>query len=412
MAKVMSLVLVDKERVELGELTHDCCKATLPFLGGYKIIDFTIDSLLRANIKNNIIMSRVICKSLKEHINDAWQNHKGDVAYLDSIYNVKSSQEEITHQDWLDVFLQNIAQFNQPSIKQVLLLSGEQIHGDYFRQLQQYHTLTRADMTLVVSEVDIDNASLYHVVELSDSGEVVAIHCHPEEAPSLPSKPNKALVLAGSMLLNKERLVKAVFSAAKEQRTGRDFVMDIIVPFLTKTKVSLFNLGGEKNQPIHWSPIKSIEEYWFTQIHRLSEPSEGSGRDNQLKCFGVRAKNNIEFKDIGRDSVRLKNSIISSGSKIYGSRVLSSVVGINSILENNAIIYKSVLMGDNIIGKGCRISNAIIEEGAHIAPYTVIGENIEQDQMKYNITPNGIIIIPKGSRIGFYPDKVLELHSI
>ncbi|USD53051.1 MULTISPECIES: sugar phosphate nucleotidyltransferase [Vibrio] len=316
------------------------------------------------------------------------------------------------HQEWLDVFLQNIDQFNQPSIKQVLLLSGEQIHGDYFRQLHQYHRLTRADMKLVVSEVDIDNASLYHVVELSDSGEVVAIHCHPEEAPSLPSKPNKALVLTWSMLLNKERLVKAVFSAVKEQRTGRDLVMDIIVPFLAKTKVSLFNLGGEKNQPIHWSPIKSIEEYWFTQIHRLSEPSEGSDRDNQLKCFGVRAKNNIEFKDIGRDSVRLKNSIISSGSKIYGSRVLSSVVGINSILENNAIIYKSVLMGDNIIGKGCRISNAIIEEGAHIAPYTVIGENNEQDQMKYNITPNGIIIIPKGSRIGFYPDKTLELHSI
>ncbi|USD53052.1 MULTISPECIES: hypothetical protein [Vibrio] len=72
MAKVMSLVLVDKERVELGELTHDCSKAALPFLGGYKIIDFTIDSLLRANVKNNIIMSRVFCKSLKEHINDAW----------------------------------------------------------------------------------------------------------------------------------------------------------------------------------------------------------------------------------------------------------------------------------------------------------------------------------------------------
>ena len=48
--------------------------------------------------------------------------------------------------------------------------------------------------------------------------------------------------------------------------------MDIIVPFLAKTKVSLFNLGGEKNQPIHWSPIKSIEEYWFTRFIGCQNP--------------------------------------------------------------------------------------------------------------------------------------------
>jgi len=59
------------------------------------------------------------------------------------------------------------------------------------------------------------------------------------------------------------------------------------------------------------------------------------------------------------------------------------------------------VMGNCNIGRGCRIRRAIIDKDVTIAADTVIGEDPFQDRERFQVSKEGVVVIPKGSRIGF-----------
>ena len=73
------------------------------------------------------------------------------------------------------------------------------------------------------------------------------------------------------------------------------------------------------------------------------------------------------------------------------------------------MVEGSVLIGDNIIGKGAKIKNVILDRHVEIAPGFEIGYDREKDQRlleneknsMITISKNGIIVVPKGMRLGF-----------
>jgi len=58
-------------------------------------------------------------------------------------------------------------------------------------------------------------------------------------------------------------------------------------------------------------------------------------------------------------------------------------------------------MGDTDIGKNCRITRAILDQEVVVADGTVIGEDSEFDRSRFQVSENGIVVIPKGARVGF-----------
>jgi len=58
-------------------------------------------------------------------------------------------------------------------------------------------------------------------------------------------------------------------------------------------------------------------------------------------------------------------------------------------------------MGNNDIGRGCRIRRAIIDKDVKIAPGTVIGEDPVLDRQRFHVSPDGVVVIPKGAMVGF-----------
>jgi len=59
------------------------------------------------------------------------------------------------------------------------------------------------------------------------------------------------------------------------------------------------------------------------------------------------------------------------------------------------------LMGNNDIGRGCRIRRAIIDKDVKIAPGTIIGEDPILDKARFHVSASGVVVIPKGAKIGF-----------
>jgi glucose-1-phosphate adenylyltransferase len=72
--------------------------------------------------------------------------------------------------------------------------------------------------------------------------------------------------------------------------------------------------------------------------------------------------------------------------------VLSPGVRINSYSE----VSESILMDRVQVGRHSRIRRAIIDKGVVIPRGTVIGYDYEEDRKRFNVSDNGIVVIPKG----------------
>jgi glucose-1-phosphate adenylyltransferase len=59
-------------------------------------------------------------------------------------------------------------------------------------------------------------------------------------------------------------------------------------------------------------------------------------------------------------------------------------------------VDESVIMDDVEVGRYCRIKKAIIDKHNIIPPNTQIGIDPQADRKTFEVTPRGIVVVPKG----------------
>lgn len=218
MSKVVSIVLADREWTDLGSLSGTCCKSITPFSGSHRLIDFALSDLIQSGIKRNLVLSRIPCPALNEHIQRAWYKHKTNIDILEPTYSKNKLPPALQH-NWTEALLQNLDAINHPTDEHVLLVGGEQIHRRYLSSLLQYHQIQKSELTLVVAHVPVEQASNYHVVELDEKNQVRGIQHHPQQPAEMPNKPGFSMVLTENYVFKRAILVK-VYSPMQKAWMG------------------------------------------------------------------------------------------------------------------------------------------------------------------------------------------------
>ncbi len=62
-------------------------------------------------------------------------------------------------------------------------------------------------------------------------------------------------------------------------------------------------------------------------------------------------------------------------------------------MDERSEIYRSVILPHVVVGKGCRISRAIIDEGCVVPDGTVIGADAERDRERFHVTGEGVVLV-------------------
>jgi glucose-1-phosphate adenylyltransferase len=75
---------------------------------------------------------------------------------------------------------------------------------------------------------------------------------------------------------------------------------------------------------------------------------------------------------IGREA-NIHNSLICNGCTVYGS-VNHSILGSGAVVSAGSVVEDSVILPNAWIGRNCRISKAIINEGVVVEDNSVIGD--------------------------------------
>ena len=87
------------------------------------------------------------------------------------------------------------------------------------------------------------------------------------------------------------------------------------------------------------------------------------------------------------------DSMVSGGCIISGALVRHSLLFSNVEVHAHSEVRDSVILPNVCIGKNCCIQKAIIDEECDIADGTQIGVNREEDEKRFHVTANGVVLV-------------------
>jgi glucose-1-phosphate adenylyltransferase len=150
MNDVMGIVYTSKDDLTLRELTSQRAVAAIPVAGRYRIIDFTLSSLVNSNIHNVGIIAQKNYHSLMDHLGSGkdWDLHtRNNGLFILPPFLTRENGGE--YSGVLDALKANFDYLRRSRQEFVILTNSDYIMNTSFEPMIQQHIKSGADITLM-----------------------------------------------------------------------------------------------------------------------------------------------------------------------------------------------------------------------------------------------------------------------
>ena len=401
----LTIVMAGGQGERLYPLTRDRGKPAVPFGGIYRVIDFTLSNCLNSGLRKIYVLTQYKSGSLERHVRIGWGplfNHE-----LDEWIQCVPPQLRVGqrwYQGTADAVYQNVYLLEQERPRCVVVLSGDHIYKMDFSRLIARHEEHGAIATVAAVEVPIAEASAFGVLAVDDDSRITAFEEKPQSASPMPGRPDKALANMGVYVFETETLVRAL--AADARRDSRhDFGHDILPALVETKKLYAYPFVDEnRKQTAYWRDIGTLDSYYEASMDLVAvEPVFNLyDKDWPIRTMGQQfppAKTVFAQEEPGGRLGIVLDSLVSGGAIISGGRVERCILGPEVRINSYAKVVDSVLMDGVDVGRHARIKKAIVDKGVRIPPSFVVGEDPEDDKRRFSVTPGGVVVIPRGTRL-------------
>ncbi|MGY2573623.1 glucose-1-phosphate adenylyltransferase [Vibrio sp. C8] len=405
MSNVLGMILAGGEGSRLMPLTQKRAKPSVPFGGSYRLIDFALNNFVNADLMKIYVLTQFKSQSLYLHMKKGWNVSSITDRFIDSI-PAQMRDGKRWYEGTADAIYQNIRFIELSEVDDVCIFGSDHIYKMDIRQMLNFHRQKEAKLTVAALRMPISEASQFGVIEVNELGEMVGFSEKPKNPKSIPNEPEWALVSMGNYIFNSEVLCHELKVDAEDRDSSHDFGKDIIPKMFPQGGVYVYDFAQNKIkgeiQTTYWRDVGTIDSYWSAHMDLLAKnpPFSLYNRSWPLHTYYPPLPP-ATFVDSGERKVKITDSLISGGSYIQGSTIYKSILGFRSNIAAGSLISESVILGDVKVGAGCSIQRAIIDKHVEIAPGTVIGENLELDRQRFHVSDDGIVVIAKGTKVGF-----------
>ena len=408
--EMIAMLLAGGQGSRLGVLTQKVAKPAVSFGGKYRIIDFPLSNCINSGVDTVGVLTQYQPLRLNAHIGIGipWDldRNVGGVALLAPYESAKGS-------DWYsgtaNAIFQNIEFIDTYNPDYVLILSGDHIYKMDYEVMLDYHKANKADVTIAVMPVPMEEASRFGIMITDETNRIVDF----EEK---PAHPRSNLASMGIYIFSWP-VLRAALMKLKDV-PNCDFGMHVI-PDCRDTGKRLF--AYEFNG--YWKDVGTLSSYWEANMELIDIIPEFNLYEEYWRIF---TKSDIIPPQYISEKSHIERSIIGEGTEIYGT-VVNSVIGSGVTIEEGAEVRDSIIMRESVIGAGTKITKAIVAEDVKIGKNCElgIGEFKESTYNKkvYNadlVTIGEHTVIPDGVKVGKntaiwgnteaadYPDGMLQ----
>ena len=385
----MAVILAGGEGERLSLLSGVRAKPAVPFAGKYRIIDFTLSNCVNSGLTNVFVLTQYAPLSLNDHIGAGrpWDldRNSGGIRIFQPF--VARGRPREWYRGTADAVTANLDAIHQSGADIVLVLTGDHIYKMDYGPFIQQHRRKRADVTIAVKPVPIEEAHRFGVLTLDDSDAVT-------EWQEKPKNPHSDLASLGIYVFSRKALDKWLGD-------GRNDFGKNIIPAMLDAKARVYGHRFED----YWQDVGTVHSYWEAQMELLDDhpPLDLYDRDWVVH---TRSEERAPARIGATASVH--RSLISHGCTIAGT-VERSVLSPGVRVDPGAIVRNSVIMFDTHFRAGAVVDRAILDKEVNVGPNAIVGTGVdltkpneeEPERLNTGITIVGKrAVIPASARIG------------
>ena len=381
--EVVAMLLAGGQGSRLGVLTRNLAKPAVPYGGKYRIIDFPLSNCVNSGIETVGVLTQYQPLELNEYIGS------GQPWDLDSMYggvHVLPPYQRGKQSDWYkgtaNAIYQNIRFIDRYNPEYVVVLSGDHIYKMDYAKMIAYHKEKKADCTIAVIEVPMEEASRFGILNTYEDGTVYEF----DEKPAVP-KSNKASM--GIYVFTWSKMRKYLEADEADPNSSNDFGKNVLPAMLNAgEKMVAYQFSG------YWKDVGTIGSLWESNMDLLDPNVPLDLSDESWKIY---SRNPAMPPHYIASTAKVQNSLISEGCNVYGE-VDFSVLFAGVYVAPGAVVKDSIIMPGARIEEGAVVQYAIVAENCVVSADSKIGarpEDIEnKDEWGVAVLGAGCVLEP------------------
>lgn len=386
----IAMLLAGGQGTRLGVLTKDVAKPAVPFAAKYRIIDFPLSNCINSGIDTVGVLTQYQPFELNQYIGNGqpWDLDRlsGGIFVLPPFMRAKSGE---WYKGTANAIYQNIEFIDDYNPDYVLILSGDHIYKMDYAEMLASHKKNRADCTIAVRDVPIEEASRFGIMNLKKNGEIYEF----EEKPKQP-KSNKASM--GIYVFTWSVLRKYLVEDEANKESDNDFGKNII-PKMIADGMRMFTYQFDG----YWKDVGTISSLWEANMDVLKGGSAAEDLDLDDEGWKIYARNMAEPPQYISPTGRVQNCLISEGTVVHGT-VKDSIVSHSATIGKNAYVEGSIIMPGAVVEEGADVRYSIVGWDAVVGKGCMVGETLSEckpGEWKISVIAPGYEL-PEGSVVG------------
>ncbi|MBI4303681.1 MAG: NTP transferase domain-containing protein [Chloroflexi bacterium] len=407
MERAIAMILAGGRGKRMDILCHERPKPALPFAGRFRVIDFSLSNCIHSEVKNIAILTDYQRSSMANYLKGWYSMNRIPESF--EILEPKAGSYSGT----ANAVYQNLDYLREQRADKVLILAGDHIYKMDYRKMLAFHEQVKADVTVGVIPVPIEEAHRFGIVTTDSQHRIV-------DFTEKPKMPQSNLVSMGIYIFNREILAERLAEDAALPDSPHDFGYAIIPKTTKRDRVFAYKYDG------YWQDIGTTKAYFEANIE-LTYRQPLYSLDGTWPLF-------TEGNDLPLPKKSQQGTIISSlvspGCVIKG-HVENSILSPGVWVDEKAVVRNSVLLSNAFVGYHSVVDHCILDEGATVGKFcytgygtslnsgdiTVIGRNVTVPphtavgrsctifphigaaDFSTNVVPSGTVMSPQSSTL-------------
>ena len=348
-------------------LTEARAKPVLPFAGVYRLIDFPLSNCVHSGIADVWVVEQFQPHALNDHLLNGrpWDLDR-NTGGLRIMPPYTGTDESGWAQGNADAIFRNRRFVREFAPDLLLVLSADHVYTLDYRDVVDAHLSRDATVTMVTTEVPLEQAGRFGTVRVGDDGRVTGFAYKPD-------LPSTGTVTTEVFVYDAPTLLDTLDALAAEGGNGddgsddgaklKDFGHQLLPTLVGEGRAHAFPLPG------YWRDLGTIDSYWEGHMDLLGDDRR-LALDDPAWPILTTASARLPAR-IAR-TADIHGSLVSPGCDVRGT-VVESVLGPGVVVEEGATIRHSVLLHDTAVRRGATVAHAIIDRGVDVGPGARVG---------------------------------------
>jgi glucose-1-phosphate adenylyltransferase len=277
------------------------------------------------------------------------------------------------------------------------------------RQMIAQHLEGGAGATVAGIPVPRKDASAFGVIKTASDGlHVEAFLEKPPDPPGLPGRPDETFASMGNYLFSTDVLVEALRKDAADESSKHDMGGDIMPMMVDQGTAQVYDFqrnevpGADPADAGYWRDVGTLDSYFDAHMDLCAVVPVFNLYNSQWPILThIPPHPPAKFVHEDKDRVgHAVNSVVSNGVIVSGALVRESVLSPGVRVEDYALMERSVIMDNTVVGANAVIQNAIIDKDVVVPDGAQVGVDKDHDLARgFVVSEGGVTVVGKSQQV-------------